>query len=140
MSVAARVARSAGVGVDMEMLMGTAFGVHPGARARALGQIAQLLTGGVLACGYRYSFERLRVPMSPLAGAIAGMAHGVVAGVSLALAPVVHPQIPDRVDAPGAFMLRKGRREAVLFVMLHVLFGAIIGARARTPSNRRRGA
>lgn len=137
MSVCARVARSAGVGMDLEMLMGTAFGVPPGPGARAVGQVAQLVTGGALACGYQYTFERLCFPMSPSTGAMAGAAHGALAGVSLALAPVVHPQIPDRMDAPGAFMLRKGRREAVLFVMLHVLFGAIIGAGARTPSNRR---
>lgn len=140
MIAAARLARGAGIRVDMEMLMGTACGLRPGARARALGQVAQLLTGGILACGYRYGFDRLRLPMSPLTGAVAGVAHGAVAGTSLALAPMVHPHIPERVDAPGAFMLREGKREAVLFMMLHVLFGAVIGAAARTPSSPRCGA
>lgn len=92
-----------------------------------VGQIGQVATGGMLAYGYRLLFQALSVRRTWATGAFVGVAHGLVSGTALAFAPLVHPQIPGSISPPGMLMRREGWRQGATFVLLHVLFGAVVG-------------
>jgi len=42
--------------------------------------------------------------------------------------PAVHPLIPEIMPAPGAFTANLGTMGIAAFVILHPLYGAIVGA------------
>jgi hypothetical protein len=42
--------------------------------------------------------------------------------------PAMHAMIPERMSAPGAFMANTGGMFVALFVIEHLLYGAIVGA------------
>lgn len=39
----------------------------------------------------------------------------------------LHPDIPDRLPAPGVFYRHYGTRDAVTFCLGHLIFGAVAG-------------
>ena len=62
-------------------------------------------------------------------GIIFGLVHWVITGMMLGMMPVMHPLMrTGRVDAPGAFALGYPRATAMGFLMLHVVFGILVGA------------
>ncbi|GMU41039.1 MAG: hypothetical protein AMXMBFR23_19050 [Chloroflexota bacterium] len=65
--------------------------------------------------------------LSVARGAALGLAHALLAGTMLAALPIMHPLIrAGRMEAPGPFGWSLGPMNAVGFIMLHVLFGAIV--------------
>lgn len=50
----------------------------------------------------------------------------------------MHPRIPELIAPPGAFMLGYGRREAALFLAIHVAFGAIVASAIDLDASNRR--
>lgn len=54
--------------------------------------------------------------------------HVVIAGVFMGVIPTMHPRMPDPISPPGAFLSNLGTLGIVAFVMLHVLYGAVVGA------------
>ena len=128
MSAAGAVARRRGLRFDLETLAGTVVVPRPSRTARIVGFATQLGVGGVLAQGYRIAFRQLGIRPAVRTGAALGFFHGLAAGAALAAAPLLHPRIPDRVERPGVFMLRRGRREAALLIIVHVIFGTVVGS------------
>ena len=62
-------------------------------------------------------------------GIIFGLAHWVVSGMGLAMTPTMHPLIrKGEMDAPGAFALSYPAMTAMGFLMLHVVYGILVGA------------
>lgn len=147
-AIASALARRAGVPIDLEWLQGSLFtyliGSADGARgatAYVLGLIVQLAIGGVL--GLIYGAVLARTPRPSLgAGAFLGLVHALVAGVLLALVPLLHPAVPEAIPAPGLLMSGRGRDASILFVLFHVGFGMLMAAlaspaRARQPAASR---
>ncbi len=61
-------------------------------------------------------------------GAVFGLAHAVMSGAMLTMMPAMHPEMQaGRMEAPGAFAISLGRPTAMGFLMLHVIFGAVVG-------------
>jgi hypothetical protein len=61
-------------------------------------------------------------------GAAFGLAHAVIAGLGMGIVPAIHPMIPERMPAPGAFMANLGAIGIVAEFALHAVYGAIVGA------------
>jgi hypothetical protein len=61
-------------------------------------------------------------------GTTLGAVHAVISGIGLAFIPNLHPLIPSAIPAPGLFLLGLGAWGVVLFLALHLMFGAIVGS------------
>ena len=62
-------------------------------------------------------------------GVLFGLGHWVVSGMGLGMVPMMHPLIRNgQMDAPGAFATGYPAMTAMGFLMLHVVFGILVGA------------
>ncbi len=62
-------------------------------------------------------------------GVLFGIVHWMVSGMGLGMLPMVHPAIRrGEIDVPGAFALSYPPLTAMGFLMLHILFGVLVGA------------
>ena len=62
-------------------------------------------------------------------GLLFGLAHWAVTGIGLGMLPVMHPVMKrGGMAAPGAFAMRYPPMTAMGFLMLHILFGVLVGA------------
>jgi hypothetical protein len=87
-----------------------------------------LVAGGALGTVYAALFEKSFRASSIGLGLAVGAVHGVVTGIALAFVPDVHPLVPVLLPAPGPFFLGAGAFGVVLFLGLHLIFGAVIAA------------
>jgi hypothetical protein len=133
-----RVAQELGwTRMDLPLLLGTAFTENRN-RASAIGYTVHLANGLVFALAYAAVFEAVGH-----AGVLLGLALGAVhaafvgGGLVNVLLPAVHPRMgtpwsdaeeTPLLEPPG-FMLRNyGRGTAAVTFVLHLAFGAIVGA------------
>jgi hypothetical protein len=123
--------------IDLPFLLGTAITADR-ARAGALGYALHFLFGLVFAVVYYAIFATIG-DGSWWLGALLGVLHGAFAGTALVniLLPLVHPRMgstfSDATSAPllepPGFMLRNyGTRTPVIMLVVHLLYGALIGA------------
>jgi hypothetical protein len=122
--------------MDIPFLLGTAL-TEDRVRAKAVGYALHFFFGLLFALGYYAVF--LVVDRSGfLLGAAFGLFHALFAGSALVniLLPAVHPRMGSGFDAAGSaplleppgFMLRNyGRQTALVTVLAHVAYGAIVG-------------
>ena len=62
-------------------------------------------------------------------GLLFGLVHWAGAGMALGMLPLMHPRIRDgELDAPGFYALSYPPMTALGFLMLHLVFGVIVGA------------
>ena len=62
-------------------------------------------------------------------GIVFGIAHWMASGMGLGMMPTMHPLIKrGDMAAPGAFALSYPSMTAMGFLMLHVVFGVLVGA------------
>ena len=62
-------------------------------------------------------------------GVVFGFGHWAVTGMGLGMIPIMHPLIRrGDMQAPGAFALNYPSMTAMGFLMLHILFGILVGA------------
>lgn len=60
-------------------------------------------------------------------GLLFGLVHAIVTGMGLGMMPAMHPLIrAGRMEAPGVMATKLGRSTAMGFVMLHLIFGALV--------------
>jgi hypothetical protein len=129
MSAILWVARNVmGIPAHMEMMLGTMVVRNAALPAWLLGFGIHVLTGGVLALIYAWAFEHITHRSGWLVGAVFGLAHAVIAGLGMGIVPAIHPMIPERMPAPGAFMANLGAIGIVAEFALHAVYGAIVGA------------
>ena len=114
------------VPVNVEMILGTFF-LPSGIGAWLLGLALHLALSGAIALLYGLGFERVTHRASPGIGAAFSLVHVVLAGLALAALPAVHPLIPGQIRAPGAFMSSIGFGGVLLFLIEHLVYGAIVG-------------
>ena len=61
-------------------------------------------------------------------GILFGAGHAVIAGMAMGMMPSMHRGIKDGIiDAPGAMTLSYPRETTMGFVMVHLLFGVLVG-------------
>jgi hypothetical protein len=128
MTVIMAMARAMGMPVNLEMMLGTMMGGPPSAAKWVMGFIMHLMAGGIFALIYAVGFEYLTHRADWLVGVGFGAIHSLFAGLFMAMMPAMHPLIPEQMPAPGAFMANLGMMGVIAEIMLHLIYGAIVGA------------
>jgi hypothetical protein len=122
--------------MDLPFLLGTMFSGNR-VRAKAIGYLLHFVAGQAFVFMYYGVFLAID-ESGALLGALFGLVHGVFAGTALVniLVPAVHPRMgsPDTaadssplLEPPGFLMLNYGRSTPVVNLIVHVLYGAIVG-------------
>jgi hypothetical protein len=132
-----RLAQVAGLTrMDIPLLLGTAF-TEDIRRAQAIGYVVHFFNGLAFSFAYWLVFEAVG-QAGWLFGAVLGLVHAAFAGGALVnvLLPAVHPRMgtpwSDAQEAPvleppGFMLVNYGRYTAIVTVLAHVGYGAIVG-------------
>jgi hypothetical protein len=127
MSLLATLARSRGVPVNTEILLGTFPGGAPGPSEWISGFALSLLIAGVAGLAYGQGFELLAPRGGLRVGLAFGFVHAIFAGVLLEATTLIHPLVPDRLPDAGTFLGNFGPVGLLVFFVGHFLFGSIVG-------------
>ena len=125
--------------MDLPLLLGTAF-ASDRPRAEVIGFAVHFVNGLLFALVYWIVFITVG-SAGWLLGAVLGLAHALFAGGPLVtiLLPSVHPRMGSPwsdaeetplIEAPGFMLFNYGRATVVVTLVLHVVYGAIVGAAA----------
>jgi hypothetical protein len=132
-----RLAQVAGLTrMDIPLLLGTAF-TEDIRRAQAIGYATHFFNGLLFAFGYWLIFNAVG-ESGWLFGAVLGVIHAAFAGGALVnvLLPAVHPRMGTLwsdasetpvLEPPGFMLLNYGRHTAVVTIVAHIAYGAIVG-------------
>ena len=123
--------------IDLPLLLGTAVSTDR-VRAEALGYALHFLFGFAFAAVYYAIFAALG-EASWWLGALFGAVHAGFAGTALVgiLLPLVHPRMGTALsdarsapllERPGFLLLNYGTRTPVVMMVMHVVYGALVGA------------
>ncbi len=128
--------RLMGIPMNAEMMLGTMVS-PPGATAWLIGFMIHLMLSALIALAYAWSFEHVAHRAGAVVGLGFAVVHIVIAGMVMGMMPMMHPMMPEQMPAPGAFMANMGATFVALFVIEHLIYGAIVGAMyARVPHGR----
>ena len=122
------IGRAVGIGVNLEMILGSLATGTFSPSAWLVGLILHLCLGGLFGLLYGLAFERVTHQAGGAAGLLFGTVHAVVAGLAMGVIATVHPAMPEIVRAPSMFMSAYGPAAILMFLALHLLFGAYLGA------------
>jgi hypothetical protein len=122
--------------MDIPFLLGTVFS-RDRVRAKAIGYGLHFAFGQAFAFIYYGVFVAID-ESGVLLGALFGLLHALFAGTALVniLLPVVHPRMggphtaadaTPLLEPPGFLMLNYGRSTPAVTVVVHVIYGAIVG-------------
>jgi hypothetical protein len=132
-----RLAQVAGLTrMDIPLLLGTAFSEDRN-RASAIGYALHFVNGQLFALGYWAVFEAVDQAGWLFGGAL-GLVHAAFAGGALVnvLLPAVHPRMGSRwtdatetplLEPPGFMLWNYGHYTALVTVLGHIAYGAIVG-------------
>ena len=127
MSIGLAMGRAMGMPANLEMMLGTML-LQPGTAAFMVGMVMHLMISGLIALIYAWGFETLTHRSSALIGAGFGFIHAIIGGMFMGMMPMMHPLIPEMMPAPGAFMSNLGMMGVMAEFVLHILYGAVVGA------------
>lgn len=123
--------------MDVPLLLGTAFTASR-SRAEVIGYAVHFVNGILFALAYAFVFAATD-RADWLLGLGLGFVHALFAGGALVnvLLPAVHPRMgtpwsdaeeTPLLEPPGFMLLNYGRATALVTVVLHLAYGAIVGA------------
>ena len=115
-----------GMPANLEMMLGTMLGLAPG--AWLIGFVMHLMISGAIALIYAWGFEHVTHRAGWLIGAGFALIHATIGGLAMGMMPMMHPQMPGPMQPPGAFMSNMGVTGVVAEYVLHIVYGAIVGA------------
>jgi hypothetical protein len=127
MSMGLAMGRAMGMPANLEMMLGTML-LPPGTAAFALGLAMHLLISGAIAVIYAWGFETVTHRSGAAVGAAFGVVHALLGGLFMGTMPAMHPLMPDVMAPPGAFMSNLGTMGVMAEILLHVLYGSVVGA------------
>jgi len=129
MTVLMVVLRTLGVSsMNLETMLGSMVTSTPDFGSWGLGFLIHLIAGGVFGIVYGFIMESLGRTGWSVGVGIAAV-HSVLSGLALPLIGAMHPLVRSgRMAAPGLFASSLGGTAVVLFIALHLLFGAIVGS------------
>jgi hypothetical protein len=122
--MAARKALRSTVMSNRTQLMGPLAATLRSQDSQRVGTRGQFASGTLLAHAYVVTFRSMGLCRRWTSGLALGLVHGALAGLGSA----VYPRESEEMPEPAAFMLNRGAADAVVFVALHGLFGAVVGA------------
>jgi hypothetical protein len=122
--------------MDLPLLLGTVFSAHRSV-ANVVGYVLHFVNGVLFALCY-YAVFAATGHAGWVFGLALGLVHALFAGTGLVnvLLPAVHPRMgspwTDAADtplleAPGFMLNNYGERTAIVNVVLHLAYGAIVG-------------
>jgi hypothetical protein len=132
-----RLAQVAGVTrMDIPLLLGTMF-TEDRRKASVVGYVFHFVNGLLFALGYWAIFEAVD-QAGWLFGGVLGLVHAAFAGGALVniLLPGVHPRMGTPwtdasqtpvLEPPGFMLWNYGRHTALVTVLGHIAYGAIVG-------------
>ena len=126
-SLLSAVARTAGVPIRLEMILGTMFGGSPSPDAFLLGLVVHLAIGGAFGLLYGWLMETVWDHGGAAVGLILGFLHASLIGMTLGLTPQWHPMVPAPIADPGPYFANLGIAGVVCFYAVHLAYGAIVG-------------
>jgi len=127
MSMGLAMGRAMGMPANIEMMLGT-MRLQPGTAAFMVGMVMHLMISGLIALIYAWGFETITHRSSALIGAGFGFMHAIIAGTVMGMMPMMHPLMPEMMPAPGAIMSNLGMMGVLAEFILHILYGAVVGA------------
>lgn len=122
------IARAAGMSVNFEETLGSMVTRELGPTAFSIGLMMHLVISGLIALVYAAGFEFGTRRADWRTGMAFSLLHTFIAGLFLVMMPVIHPLIPSVIPPPGAFLLNLGAMGVTFFILIHVAYGAIVGA------------
>lgn len=129
MSVMLAMARNVmGMPANLEMMLGTMTGIQPSTTTFLIGLMMHLVISGLIALIYAAGFEYVTRRSGWLIGAGFGVIHSIIGGIFMGMMPMMHPLIPEQMPAPGFFMSNLGPMGVVAEIIMHIIYGAIVGA------------
>lgn len=126
MTILGWLVRQMGMDMNAEMMLGTML-ASPESGAWIMGFAMHLMLSIFIALIYAWGFERLTHRAGVVVGLKFAVVHIIIAGIVMAVIPGVHPMIPEMMPPPGAFMSGMGGMGVTLFVVEHLMYGAIVG-------------
>jgi hypothetical protein len=126
-SVASALLRAMGLGINIELILGTLFGGDPSPATFALGLAIHLGIGAAFGLLYGYLFERVWDHGGASTGMMLAVIHAALIGMAIGLTPQFHPLVPERLADPGPFFANWGVAGVVAFFGLHIVYGAVVG-------------
>jgi hypothetical protein len=121
------IARAAGLlEMNMPMVLGAMVTQTTSRGTLLLGIGIHLVVSGLIGFVYAAAFEAIRRSNWWL-GLIGGAINTIVGGLFVWMLPAIHPAMPEVLPAPGPFGVNLGAMNVVGFVILHLLFGLVIG-------------
>jgi len=127
-SLLSAVARTAGVPIRLELILGTMFGGSPSPNTFMLGLAVHLAIGGAFGLLYAWLMETVWNHGGASMGMILGFLHASLIGMALGLTPQWHPLVPAQLADPGPYFANLGVAGVVCFYAVHLAYGAIVGA------------
>lgn len=119
--------------MNLELLLGSAVTRSVDGSAWLVGFGVHLCFGVLFALVYGSVLQAARRG-GPTAGAALGLAHAVASGIALPLIMSFHPLvIGGPLVNPGFFGWNLGLREVVVFLLAHLLYGAVAGSLLGAP-------
>lgn len=115
-----------GMHINLSMMLGTMF-LPMGMGAWIMGFIMHLIIGGIIGIIYAWGFERVTHKAGWTVGLGFSVIHAIIAGIFMGMIPVIHPRIPP-MPAPGFFLLNMGMMGIIGLFVMHMIYGAIVGA------------
>lgn len=126
--------------LDIPLMLGLIF-TPDRERAKVYGFLIHLLNGWIFALFYATAFEYVR-RASWWLGMAVGAVHALfVLAVGLPAVPGLHPRMatdatgPEptlEMEPPGFMAMNYGRQTAIVTILAHLLYGAMLGAFYRT--------
>lgn len=103
---------------------------------RPVGWLAHACTAVLIALVYALFFAVVS-PQPPTIwlGLVAALIHNAIGGIVIGAYPLLHPDIPDELPAPGVSYWRWSWRDVVTFLVGHLVYGVVVTAVYRTLAN-----
>ena len=104
MTVVMAIARTLGMRLHFEMMLGTLMGGPPDATRWAIGLAMHLILSGLIGLGYAFGFEYVAHRAGWPVGIALSLVHIAIAGIVLGWVPAWNPVVPEIMPAPGPFI------------------------------------
>lgn len=121
--------------MNLEMALGSMMTQTISTMSWVMGLVMHLIISGLIACLYAVGFEYVTHRAGWLIGVGFSIIHIIIGGTVMGMMGNIHPMMvqaapppPGRLLAPGFFATNFGMMTTMAFVVLHLIYGAIVGA------------
>ncbi len=122
--------------MNLEIALGSMMTQALNPMSWGIGLVMHLVISGFIACIYAFGFEYVTQRANWAIGAGFAVVHLIIAGLVMGMMGMMHPLMvsppappPEgQLLAPGPFAANFGTMTTMAFIMLHLIYGAVVGA------------